>query len=324
VLLATAGAVGISIAFPVIEAGRIALSWTPLSGGVVQVLVATACYLPLHIRHVVHVLHGSRPAGARWTLLVMAVVIIGAVPIIGIGWLSSLHALAVSVLILVRPRWSLAIFGALVAAPIPLAFALGGPQFGPYYSVAVAWRSLAPFVVIWLICAIRQLEAARFHLAEEAVTRERLRIDDELRRTLGGELEAIAGTAERTSALVGRSPATVEAELRALVEGSRRTLAETRRLVRGYQQVSLRAELDTAATLLAAAGIEARVVLAGRDLPDTVEETLRSGLRSAVARLLRDETTKACVITVVQSNGRVRLELRSEQTGTAITEQTAK
>jgi len=76
--------------------------------------------------------------------MAMAIVIIGAVPIIGIGWLSALHSLAVSVLILLRPRWSAGIFAVLVAAPIPLALPLGAPDYAPYYSITVAWRSLPP------------------------------------------------------------------------------------------------------------------------------------------------------------------------------------
>jgi two-component system sensor histidine kinase DesK len=322
VALATAGAVALSVTFPVIEVARIAFYRSPVGGRGVQALVATACYLPLYVRHVVYGVRGSRPAGATWSLLAMAVVIIGAVPIIGVGWLSSLHALAVSVLLLVRRRWSLGIFLALVAAPIPLAVALGAPKYGPYYAVTVAWRSLTPIVLIWLIGVIRQLEAARLTLAEEAVTRERLRIDGELRRTLGAALETIANQAAHASALVGRSPATVEEALRGLVQGSRRTLAEARRLISGYQQVSLRAELDTAATLLAAAGIETRVVLPDGDLPDTAGEPLRPALRSATARLLRDDATRSCVITVARQGGQVRLEVRSEPTGAAITEVT--
>ena len=321
--LATAGAVVVSVAFPLIELARVVVYPPPVGGKALLALVATACYLPLYVRHVLYGVRGARPAGARWTLGAMAVVIVGAAPLTGVSWVSNLHALAVSVLLLARRRWSLVIFACLVAAPIPLAIALGAPTYGPYASIAVAWRSLVLLVVIWLLGAVRQLEATRLGLAEEAVTRERLRIDGELRQTLGVALEAIADQAEQASTLVGRSPAIVADELRALVDRSRRTLAEARRLVSGYQQVSLRAELDTAATLLTAAGIKTRVVVPSGDLPDTVEASLRSALRSATARLLRDDTTRSCVITVARQDGRVRLELRSEQTGPAVTELTA-
>ena len=313
----------VSVAYPTIVLVGRAVSPPPQGGKLLLALAATACYLPLYVRHVVYGVRAVRPAGARWTLGAMAVVIVGALPITWVGWLLNLDALAVSVLLLVRRRWSLVIFAGLVAAPIPLAIALGAPKYGPYYAYGVALRSMTQFVVIWLLGAIRQLEADRLALAEEAVIRERLRIDGELQQTLGVALEAIADQAEQASALVGRSPATAAAELRALVDRSRRTLAEARRLVRGYQQVSLRAELHTAATLLTAAGIKTRVVLPSGDLPDTAEAALRSALRSATARLLRDDTTRSCVITVARQDGRVRLELHSEQTGAAVTELTA-
>jgi two-component system, NarL family, sensor histidine kinase DesK len=320
--LATAGAVAICVAFPLIDVARIAVSWPPLGGKGLQALIATACYLPLYVRVVVHGVRRSRPAGAGWTLLAMTVVILGALPFIGVGWLSALDSLAVTALLVIRWRWSLVVFAGLVAAPIPLAIALGASNYGPFYAVAVAWRSLALFVVIWLVGAIRQLQAARSAIAEEAVTRERLRIDGELRRTLGSALETITGQATRASAQLARSPATAADELRGLVNRSRQTLAEARRLVRGYQQASLRTELATAATLLSAAGITTRVVLPAGALPEAMEEPLRSALRSATARLLRDDATRSCVITVVRRDGRVRLELRAEPTAPAMTEAT--
>jgi hypothetical protein len=59
-------------------------------------------------------------------------------------------------------------------------------------------------------------------LAEEAVVRERLRIDGELRRTVGAALETIAATASRADGQLSAA----EAELGVLVDRSRRTLAE--------------------------------------------------------------------------------------------------
>jgi two-component system sensor histidine kinase DesK len=321
--LATAGVVALSIALPTLDLAKNAFALPPVGGKGTAALVATICYLPLYVRLVLHAVRGSRPAGARWTLAAIAAVIIGAVPIIGVGWLSTLHSLAVSVLILVRVPWSLAIFAGLVAAPIPLAVALGAPVYGPYYSVAVAWRSLVLFVLLWQIAAVRQLHAARLTLAEDAVTRERLRIESELHLTLGAALEAIADQAARASMLARQRPAAAEEEVRALGEGSRQTLAKARRMVRGYQQASLRSELDRATTLLAAVGIESRVVLPDDDdLADAVEASLRSTLRSAVARLLGDDATRSCVITVTRRDGRLWLELRPEQTGQMTTEMT--
>jgi two-component system, NarL family, sensor histidine kinase DesK len=313
--LATAGAVACSIVLPLLELARIVTGRTPSPGHAPLAVAATAGYLPLHVRHVWHATRGSRPAGAGWTLTAMAVVILGALPVIGTSWLTSLHSLAVSVLIVVRPPWSLLAVAALVAAPTPLAIAFGDAQWAAFYTVSVVWRGAALFVLVWLVGATRRLQEARVLLAEEALARERLRIDGELRRTLGAALEAIVARGRWASELAGRDAATLDDELRALVDGSRRALAQARRTIRGYQQLSLRAELDSAAALLTAAGIQTRLELPRGELPETVGAAPRAALRAAVARLLRDDATRHCSIVVTRRGGRVQLELRSDGTG---------
>jgi two-component system sensor histidine kinase DesK len=322
ILLATLGAMACSIGFPVLELVRVAIDWapSPSSGHALQALVATACYLPLYVRLVWHAARGSRPPHAGWTVTVIAVVIVGAVPVVGTVWLPSLHALAVSVLIVVRPPWSLAVVAVLAAATAPLAIALGDPEWAPYLAATVVWRGGAVFVLVWLVGATRRLQAAREALAEEAVARERLRMDRELRSTLGAALEAIAAKGQQAAALAVQDPTLAEGELEGLVEGSRRTLADARRLVNGYQQPSLRAELESATILLTAAGIHTRVVLAAGELPERLEAAPRAALRAAVARLLRDDAARHCAITVTSEGRRVRLELRSDGAGPAATE----
>jgi two-component system sensor histidine kinase DesK len=93
------------------------------------------------------------------------------------------------------------------------------------------------------------------------VVRERLRIDGELRQTVGAALEAIALQGERAGSLALRNRSAAEQVLRALVDAARKTLSDARRMVTRYQEPSLRAELETVATLLAAAGIQSRMVL---------------------------------------------------------------
>lgn len=314
VKLAAAGAIGVSLALPLIQIVQIAFELVVSIGGraeAIWAVVATALYLPLHIRHVVYAVRGLRPPGAMWTLAAMAVIILGALPLVGIGWLWGLSSLAVSALLLLRPPWSVMVFGALVAAPMLLAAAFHDTRAGPYFSLAVAWRS-APFVFIWLAGAIRELTAARQAAAGRAVEQERLWIDAELRRTLGGALEEIAGHGAAAGAAAGRSIPEAEAELRELVAGARRTLAETRRMVRGYQQASLRAELETAAALLAAGDIRARIEAEDPRLLDTVDEGLRAALRHEIAGLLQDGSTRGCVFSVSGGRGVVRLEIRAD------------
>jgi hypothetical protein len=256
----------------------------------------------------------------RWALAALAAVTIGMVPVVGVGWLGTLYELAALVLVSLRPPWSLLAFAALWATPTPVAVALGHPQWASYFTLGVPFAAVPLAVVVWLVRAARQLQAARLTLADEAVVRERLRIDGELRRTVGAALEAIAAQGDRTGGLVAGDPAAAAGQLRALVGAARRTLADARGMVTRYQEVSLRAELETAATLLGAAGIQARLVLPPGGLPDTVDEGARVALRRDLACLLGDDQAPARVtIMVTRHDGRIRLALRADGAGPAST-----
>jgi two-component system sensor histidine kinase DesK len=152
---------------------------------------------------------------------------------------------------------------------------------------------------VWLLGTVRQLDAARQALAREAVLRERLSIDGELRRTLGIALAGIAARGERAGSL--SEPSAVDEALQDLVASSRRTLADARQLIRSYHRPSVRAELSTAATLLAAAGIRTRVVLPPDEPPGA---SFREQLRAATAELLRDGAVRSCILTV-DADGRL-------------------
>lgn len=311
---AGAGALTASIAMPLNEVFRIMVgaygglaSSNPHKG--VIALVATAIYLPLHVRHMVHGLRGPRPAGDRWTLAVMAVVIIGTLPFIGLTWSSALASLAVSVLILLRPPVSLAITAALVATPIVTAIATGVPSFAIYFVNLVAYRTSAVFALVWLVGAIRRLESTHGALATLAVDQERLRIGNELNQALGSTLQDIITAGERLAPLAARDRAAAKAGLRNLVGGSRRTLAETRRLVAGYRRSSLSAELDSVMSLLRAGGVQSRLIVEPDALPDKVDEGERARLYAAVADLLHDDTARSCVIAVRVRGDRVGIDI---------------
>jgi len=312
IALAAMGAAAYSVLIPAVELSRYALK-SPGTTHTVVAILATAGYLPLHLRHVHYAAQGIRPPRAGWTVAAIAALIIGVVPYLGAYWLGQFHALAVSVLIVLRPPWSVALFGAIVAAQTPLAIMLHHPEMAPFFTIAGALKGMPVFLLIWLVGAVRRLHAARRALADEAVARERLRIDEDLRHTVGTALESIAVQGERAGELVPRDKSAAETELRVLAQSSRQTLAEARRLIRGYQHASLSAELDTATTLLSAAGIESRVVLPDGDIPDTVDEALRSTLRADVTRLLQDDTVQRCVIVVSHHDGRLRLEVNPDE-----------
>lgn len=300
--------------FPLVQVGLIAESTALWRGGGYAdgawALLATVAYLPLYLHIVRHAARGRRAPAGGWTLVALTGVVAAALPL-GDLWLSTFHVVAVAALLVLRPPWSLGVLAAVVAVPAPLAVLLDSQvQAAPaYYSVTVLWRSAAVFVPIWLVGAVRRLQEERQALADEAVVRERLRIDTELRATLGTALEAIERQGREALILMDGDRAPLEDELRAVVDGARRTLAQARQVVTGYQRATLAAELDTAATLLTAAGVETRVVLPPEGVPSMVNDALRTALRADIARLLRDDATQACLITVTRPPEGVRVDV---------------
>ncbi|MGW4403541.1 hypothetical protein ACWEJ6_05895 [Nonomuraea sp. NPDC004702] len=281
-------------------------------------LAATAVYLPLHLRHVWYAAHARRPPAGRWTFAVMAVVVLGVTPLAGNMWPRAYAGLVVSAVLVLPAPWSYLACVVLVAAAAPVALLLGLPwQVASWPAFSVLCGGGALLLLVWLAAALTRLQAAREALAQQAVAQERRRIDDDLRRTLGGALESIAARGERAAAALttGNTPGPapgLAAELGRLADDSRRTLAEARRRVRGYRQPSLRAELETAATLLSAAGVPTRLELPRQGVPETIPPGPRAALRATVTRLLRADGVRACTIAATVAGGRVLLEVRAD------------
>jgi signal transduction histidine kinase len=226
------------------------------------------------------------------------------------------------VLIVVRPPWSLLLFGVVAAVAAPLAVAFGHPDRATYYGLALLFNASAMALLIWLTAKVRELRAARLALAAQAVVRERLRVAGELGRTLGSALESIAEHAGRTRTLVWRDPSAAGVALVGLAEESRQALAQARRLVRRYRTVPLRAEVDAAAALLSAAGIPTEARLSG-ELPHVAPDDLRAQLRAGIARLLADQTARHCLITVRGRDGNAELDIRGGDARVAARKETA-
>ncbi|MFI9595961.1 hypothetical protein [Nonomuraea sp. NPDC052265] len=299
-------------------------------------LAATAAYLPLHLRHVWYAAHARRPPAGCWTFAAMAVIVLGVTPLAGNMWPRAYAGLVVSAVLVLPGPWSYLFSVALVAAAAPVALLLDLPWRSaswPPFSVLCGGGAL--LLLVWLAAALTRLQAAREELAQQAVAQERRRIDDDLRRTLGGALESIAARGERAAAALtpGSTPDSnpdsdpgsdpdsdpgLAEELGRLADDSRRTLAEARRRVRGYRQPSLRAELETAATLLSAAGVATRLELPRQGVPETIPPRPRAALRATVTRLLRADGVRACTITATVEVGRVLLEVRADDVAETI------
>ena len=313
-----------AMVFPVVQVGVTIGDADGGLGGGGWALAATAVYVPLYLRLVLYFIRGRRPPAAGWNVAALTIVVAGAVPLVGQGWLPSFFAVAVGLLTVLPWRWSLPAVAVLALAQAPLALAFPLPTLAAvrgapaYYVLTMLWRTSAVFVPVWLMAVVRRLETARNDLAREAVLRERLAVDARLRGTLGVALASISARGQRAAALTGTDPDAAARGLAALVEISRGGLADTRQLLSGLRPPPLRAELETAADLLTAAGIATRLVLPADDPAASVSTELRSGLRSATARLLRDGSARTCVITLTSAGGRLQLGLEVDGSRVAL------
>ena len=247
-------------------------------------IVATAAYLPLHLRHVYHGLQGRRPRFAVTTLGAMAVVMFAAWAVIGTQWVFMFASLVVSVLCSLPTRFALPVAAATAAWPLfydwspPLK---DGVYSGPYLCLSLVFRATSLFAVIWLVAASRRLSVVRAALSDAAVSEERAALSEDLRATLGKQLSDLAALGAHADALAAqRDPATAAA-LGDLVSASRGALTDVVRLVDAYQRVAARPELDAAAALLNSAGIDAEMVRVARERralvqPSSVDEKTRT------------------------------------------------
>jgi hypothetical protein len=307
--LAGLGVLALSINFQLQELARVAI-FPGYGAKLALFAVATAACMPLQLWLMSRGLRGVPPPRGAWTLLLLAAIHYAAA-FSSFGWGWNLAQLAVCALVVVPGRRGVVLYVAIVAsAGLFAESALGITTV--YLILAVLWRSITLFALIWLVATIRQLELARREIRDRALVEQRTKTDEQLRRSLGSALDAIEGMAATASIKAKSHPAGAQQSVRALADESRHALAEARRLTRQLSTPSVAGLLDASRALLAAAGVEATVAL---DRPlsseDANEDSLES-IRSIVRQGLRDPALRSCVIEVTHDQGeKVSVRLRS-------------
>ncbi|MGQ0574056.1 MAG: hypothetical protein ACT4RN_07600, partial [Pseudonocardia sp.] len=142
-----------------------------------------------------------RATGAGWVLAAAAAGTAAATVVGGTELIDprAYAFLALAFLVAARAPWSSAAAGLALATPVPLCLVLGVAPPGVVPLGLFATISLGPLLLIRLASAVRALEDTRSTLAERAVLVERLRVEDELRRTVGAELGSIVAQGRRAA-----------------------------------------------------------------------------------------------------------------------------
>ncbi|NUP03656.1 MAG: two-component sensor histidine kinase, partial [Nonomuraea sp.] len=239
-------------------------------------------------------------------LAVMAVLTFAPIPLFGPIWLGAAGFLAGPVLLAFRPRTAWPLVAGVLAAVWAVASLYALPE-RVNVTVSTLTTGLVVYSLLRLAQLAKELQAARESLARAAVVEERLRAARDLHDLLGHSLAAILLTCE----LARRLP-DPRAELENVIDMAGHAGHDLRSVTGEQRELSFAAETESAAKVLAAAGVEVSVRLAHPKLTAEVETVLSAVLREAVTNVLRHSAARACEISTFAADGTVVLRVRND------------
>ncbi len=161
---------------------------------------------------------------------------------------------------------------------------------------AVCAASFAMWGVTQLMARNFDLLEAREENARLAVADERNRFARDLHDILGHSLTVITVKAELANRLLDVDPARARAELADLERLSRDALADVRRAVEGYRDLTLPGELARAREALSAADIEADLPNSAEEVPTELRELFAWTVREGVTNVIRHSHASRCTV----------------------------
>ena len=235
--------------------------------------------------------------GRAWAYLGVLLVL-GAVMIALLGetGTASLVYCAVAAVMLFPLRGAALVVLALVGAVVAL-HAVNPAWHSPVGLVfSVLAASLAVFGVRTMMARNIDLVRAEKKNAELAVENERTRFARDLHDILGHSLTVITVKAELANRLLDVDVERARAELTDLERLSRDALADVRRAVEGYRELTLPGELARARNALAAAEIEATLPNSTDEVPSHLRELFAWTVREGVTNVIRHSGATRCEV----------------------------
>jgi two-component system sensor histidine kinase DesK len=286
------------------------------------VLVLTCAALgALQLRHSLAAAQGRRPAGWPVTLAAVLALAYGLLPWTGWDWMVSQWIVVASLAMLLRGRLVLvaavpvvgtaAVAAWTVATADHESFGIVAVQF-VYQAVVLAMGGVALVGSARLVRVAGDLDAARAEVAELAVGRERLRVSRDLHDLLGQSLSAVSLKGDLALRLLATDAVAARAEIESLTGVARGALRDVRAVARDEHAVSLAGEIEAAAGLLRAAGIDVRVDVHLPDLAPRLEEVVAWAVREGTTNALRHSDARTCTITAGRRGPTIRLEIDND------------
>jgi two-component system sensor histidine kinase DesK len=173
----------------------------------------------------------------------------------------------------------------------------------------ILFGTLVAALAIWGISQAinRNIEvlAVREENARLALEDERNRFARDLHDILGHSLTVITVKAELAQKLFDVDPERARAEVTDLERLSRDALADVRRAVEGYRELTLPGELARARTALEAAEIEALLPNSTDDVPTDLRELFAWTIREGVTNVVRHSGARTCTVTLTPTSAEV-------------------
>lgn len=164
----------------------------------------------------------------------------------------------------------------------------------------ILFGTLVAALAIWGISQAinRNIEvlAVREENALLALEDERNRFARDLHDILGHSLTVITVKAELAQKLFDLDPDRARAEVNDLERLSRDALADVRRAVAGYRELTLPGELARARTALEAAEIEAHLPNSADEVPSSLRELFAWTIREGVTNVVRHSGARTCTV----------------------------
>ncbi|WP_033820401.1 sensor histidine kinase [Kitasatospora sp. MBT63] len=287
------------------------LSVLPLA--TTSIVLGIVCFVAICCCQLVHALPQAKQVRRRYgrvTLTVQALLTYLPILVFGAIWGAAGGFLAASGLMLLEGLWAWVWYAGVVLsmAGVAVAFQLR-PVEVVYVAVSTLLSGLMMYGLSRLVTLVVELHRARGQLARLAVAQERLRFARDLHDLLGYSLSAITLKSEVAIRLVHNNPGRAVDELTSVLGISRQALSDVRAVARGYRDMSLAGEAESARGMLEAADIVVETRIECADLPGVVDTTLATVLREAVTNMLRHSKVERCRIEVNEAGPDIRLRI---------------
>jgi len=272
-------------------------------GGMAAVLAFSAAYLVTFIANRRSRQRGERPSVVVGVLVVAALCALAALLCVTVGQpgTATFVFIAVAAVLHLPSVGAAAVVAGLAVVNEVTSTVVPSWDRNSSLTLAVLLAALAMSGVLQVLSRNRALVVAHEENARLAVVQERNRFARDLHDILGHSLTVITVKAELAQRLLDVDRERAAAELADLERLSRDALADVRRAVEGYREMSLAGELARARSALASAEIAA-------ELPGSTDE-VRGDLRELFAWVVREGVTN-----VIRHSGARRcvVELRSD------------